>query len=88
MHGVYTDESTREELAQGCRSASIGCIDCKQYIVDAVLEELKPIAERAKEYIENPELVRNIMNEGSEKARDVARETLEEVRQVMGLSYR
>jgi len=88
LHEVYTDESTRDDLAQGCRNAAIGCIDCKQHIVDAVLEELKPIAERAKEYIENPELVKNIMNEGSEKARDVARETLEEVRQVMGLSYR
>ena len=73
---------------EGCRSASIGCLDCKKPIIQAVLEEQQPIRERAKEYQEDPEMVKGIINEGCEAARDTARETLEEVRQVMGISYR
>ena len=88
LHEVYSDDSVREEVQQGCRSAAIGCLDCKQHIIDAIHEELAPIQERAQEYINDPDMVRNIINEGSEKARDVARQTIDEVRQAMGLAYR
>jgi tryptophanyl-tRNA synthetase len=71
---------------EGCRSAGIGCLDCKQTVIDAVLAEQGPIRERAKQYEDNPNLVRTIVSEGCERAREVARETMEEVRQVMGLN--
>lgn len=87
LHEVYTPESTREELAAGCRSAGIGCIDCKRPLIEAVLAELGPIQERAREYAADPSLVRSIVNEGSEAAREEARETLDEVRRAMGLDY-
>jgi len=88
LHQVYSDDKTLEWVQQSCTAGSIGCLDCKQPIVEAVLAELAPIRERAKEYEEDLSLVRNIVNEGNEKAREVARETLAEVRQVMNLSYR
>ncbi|NOX77095.1 MAG: tryptophan--tRNA ligase, partial [Gammaproteobacteria bacterium] len=75
-------------VQEGCRSAGIGCIDCKQPVIEAVLAELAPIRERAREFTEDPKLVRNIISEGTEAARDVARDTLEEVREAMGLVYR
>jgi tryptophanyl-tRNA synthetase len=75
-------------VQQGCTTAGIGCLDCKGPVIDAVQAELAPIRERAQEFIEQPALVRNIISEGSEEARDVARETLSEVRQAMGLSYK
>ncbi|NNF97566.1 MAG: tryptophan--tRNA ligase, partial [Halobacteria archaeon] len=81
LHQVYSNESVCEEVQQGCRTAGIGCLDCKKYIIQAIHEELAPIQERAQEYINNPDMVRNIINEGSEKARDVARQNIEEVRQ-------
>ncbi len=88
FHLVYSDDATREWVQEGCRSAGIGCIDCKQPVINAVLEELKPIQERAREFEEQPELVRSIIAEGCEAARDQAQETMEEVRQAMGLDYR
>lgn len=88
LHEVYSDEGTKDWVQEGCRSAGIGCLDCKQPIIDAILKEQGPIRQRAKEYQDDPETVRGIISEGTEAARDVARETLEEVRQAMGLSYR
>ncbi len=88
LHQVYSDDSTRTWVQEGCRSAGIGCLDCKGPIIDAVLAEQAPIRERAIEYQNNPQWVRTIIHEGSEKARDVARDTLEEVRRAMGLEYR
>lgn len=88
LHQVYSDDDTRDWVQQGCRSASIGCVDCKQPVIDNVLKELEPIRERAEQYINDPKLVQNIINEGSEVARDVARDTLEEVREAMGLEYK
>jgi tryptophanyl-tRNA synthetase len=85
FHQVYSDSSVHEWVQQGCRSAGIGCLECKQPIIDAVLAELTPIQERAREYEAQPDLVRSILNEGCEKARDVARETMEEVRHAMSL---
>jgi len=87
FHEVYSDESVCEWVQEGCKSAGIGCVDCKQPVIDAVLRELKPMQERAREYTEQPELVRTIIHEGNEKARDVAKETLEEVKAAMGMNF-
>jgi tryptophanyl-tRNA synthetase len=84
-HKVYSDETTCQWVQQGCRSASIGCIECKKRVSDKVIEEQAPILERAKEFEENPRLVKEILRDGTEQAREVARETMEEVRDVMGL---
>ncbi len=88
LHEVYSDDHTRRWVQEGCTTAGIGCIDCKQPVIEAVLAELQPIRERAAEYEENTNLVHNIIEEGCEQARDVARETLNEVRYAMGLDYR
>ena len=87
FHLIYSDDETREWVKQGCRSAGIGCVDCKQPVIDAVLAELKPIHERAREYERDSQAVRAIISEGCDAARDVARDTLEEVREAMGLNY-
>lgn len=88
LHKVYSSDEVKQWVQQGCRSAGIGCLECKQPVIDAVLQEQKPIQERAEEYSRNSLLVRRIVNEGCEAARDEARKTLEEVRQVMGLEYK
>ena len=88
LHQVYSDDAIRADVKEGCTTAGIGCLDCKKFIVDAVIEELSPMRDRAQEFINNPDMVRGIINEGCEKARDIARLTLEEVRQVMGLNYK
>ncbi|MCK5335430.1 MAG: tryptophan--tRNA ligase, partial [Gammaproteobacteria bacterium] len=85
FHEVYSDEETCAWVQEGCKSAGIGCVECKQPVIDAVIAELKPLQERAKEYIEDPNAVQAIIDEGCEAARDVARDTLEEVRKAMGL---
>ena len=85
FHAIYSDDRTQSWVREGCVSAGIGCIECKQPVIDAVLEELRPIQERAREFEEQPDVVSNIINEGCEHARDEARETLDEVRHVMSL---
>jgi len=87
LHLVYSDDKRRQWVQEGCRSAGIGCLECKQPVIDAVIEELKPIRERAAQYLEDPTLVRSIIADGCEKARKLAHETLREVRQAMGLDY-
>ena len=87
FHQVYSDDKTREWVQQGCRSAGIGCLECKQPVIDAVLAELAPIRERAQRYIDDPTLVKNIVADGCEKARELAQETMREVRDAMGLTY-
>jgi tryptophanyl-tRNA synthetase len=87
LHLVYSDEARKQWVQQGCRSAGIGCLECKQPVIDAVLAELKPIRERAEEYMEDPTLVRNIIADGCEKAGKLAQETLRDVREAMGLNY-
>jgi tryptophanyl-tRNA synthetase len=87
LHEVYSDDKVQDWVQQGCRSAGIGCIECKQPVIDGVIAELKPIQQRAAEYAEDPTLVKNIVAEGCDKARKLARETMREVRDVMGLNY-
>ncbi len=88
FHQVYSDAARRDWVQQGCRSADIGCLECKQPIVDAVRAELEPIQQRARELEAQPEVVRSILDEGSDRAREVARETMEEVRHAMSLNQR
>ena len=87
FHLVYSDDKRKKWVQDGCRSAGIGCLECKQPIIDAVLEEQKPMRERAQRYLDDPTLVRSIIADGCEKARRQAQETMREVRQVMGLNY-
>lgn len=87
LHEVYSDDSTKSWVREGCTSAGIGCLDCKKPLIEKVLAEQSPIRERARQYEENPELVRSIILEGSERARDAAKSTLAEVRKAVGLSF-
>ena len=88
LHEIYSDEGCREWVRDGCRSAGIGCLDCKQPLIDAVLAELEPIRTRALEYASEPDVVRSILQTGCEEARETANETMEEVRRAMGFDYR
>lgn len=85
FHQVYSSAQVRDWVEEGCRSAGIGCLECKRPVIDGVLAELIPIQQRAAEYADQPELLRTIINEGCERARDVARETIDEVRHAMSL---
>ena len=87
LHEVYSDDNIKDWVKIGCKGATIGCIECKQPVIEAVLKELKPIQERAAQYAEDPTLVKNIVAEGCEKARKLARETMRDVRDAMGLNY-
>jgi len=87
LHLVYSNEDTKQWVQKGCRSAGIGCIECKQPVIAAVLEEQKPMRERAQLYLDDPSLVRNIIADGCEKARKLAGETMRDVREAMGLGY-
>ena len=88
LHEIYTGAETRVALQQGCTSAGIGCLDCKGPLIEAVQKELQPLQARAADYQANPELLRSILAEGAERARNEARETLTEVRLALGLNYR
>ena len=87
LHRVYSNEQTKQWVMQGCKSAGIGCIECKQPVIAAVLEEQRPMRERAQQYLDDPALVRNIIADGCEKARKLASETMRDVREAMGLGY-
>lgn len=87
FHVIYSDETTRNWVTQGCTSAGIGCIECKQPVIDAVLKEQDVMRERAQPYLDDPSLVRSIVADGCDKARKLAQETMRDVRDSMGLSY-
>ena len=87
LHQVYSNSDTQAWVQKGCKSAGIGCIECKQPVIDAVLHEQKPMRERAQQYLDDPTLVRNIIADGCEKARKLATETMRDVREAMGLDY-
>jgi len=88
LHEVYSDDDVKDWVQKGCRNAGIGCLDCKGPVIDAIKAEVAPIQERAKQYESNPDLVKSIIQEGSERAREAARDTMEDVRHAMGLAYR
>ena len=85
FHQVYSDQTTKDWAQKGCQSASIGCLDCKQPVIDAILREQQPMFERAQQYLDDPSLLRSIIADGSDKARKVAQETMRDVREAMGL---
>ncbi len=87
LHEVYSDENLKDWASAGCKSASIGCLDCKQPIIDAVIRELTPMRERAQQYIDDPAMVKNVISDGCERAREFAQETMRDVREAMGLNY-
>jgi tryptophanyl-tRNA synthetase len=87
LHLVYSDADRQKWVQEGCRSAGIGCLECKQPVIDAIVAEQKPMRERAERFLDDPTLVRNIIADGCEKARKLAQETLRDVREVMGLDY-
>jgi tryptophanyl-tRNA synthetase len=87
FHLVYSDDKTRQWANHGCRTAGIGCLECKQPVIDSVLAELAPMRERAKRYVDDPTLVRNIVADGNERAKRLAEETMRDVRPAMGLAY-
>jgi tryptophanyl-tRNA synthetase len=87
LHLVYSGEDTRQWVQAGCRSAGIGCIECKQPVIDAVIAEQQPFRERAQPYLDDPSLLRSIVADGCDKARKLAHETMRDVREAMGLAY-
>lgn len=87
LHQIYSSESTKQWAREGCTTAGIGCLDCKQPVIEGVLDELAPMRERATMYLEDRTLVRNIIADGCEKARRMAQDTMRDVRDVMGLGY-
>ncbi len=87
LHVVYSDDSTRDWVRTGCTSAGIGCLECKQPVIDAVPKEQQVFIERAHPYIDDPSLLRNIIADGCDRARKLAQETMRDVREVMGLSH-
>jgi tryptophanyl-tRNA synthetase len=87
LHKVYSNDEVRSWVQQGCRSAGIGCLDCKQPVIDAMLAEQQPWRERAQPLLDNPKLLRDIMDDGCDRARREAQQTMRDVREAMGLRY-
>jgi tryptophanyl-tRNA synthetase len=87
LHLVYSSEEKKKWAHNGCTTAGIGCLDCKQPVIEAIQAELAPMRERAQAYLDDPTLVRNIVADGCEKARKLAEETMRDVREAMGLTY-
>jgi tryptophanyl-tRNA synthetase len=87
LHAVYSDDATRQWVQTGCTTAGIGCLDCKQPVIDAVLKEQEIFRERAQPYLDDPSLLRNIVSDGCERARKDAEATMRDVREAMGLHY-
>jgi tryptophanyl-tRNA synthetase len=88
LHQVYSDDDLKQKIHEGCTTAGIGCLDCKRHIIDAVQAELQPIRERALEYKDDITAVQTIIDQGCESAREVARDTLDDVRKALGLIER
>jgi tryptophanyl-tRNA synthetase len=87
LHLIYSDDARRAWVQTGCTSAGIGCLECKQPVIESVLAELAPMRERAQTYIDDPTLVKSIIADGCDKARKLALETMRDVREAMGLTY-
>ena len=87
LHEIYSDQNTKDWVQKSCKSAAIGCLECKQPVIDAILREQQPMFERAQKYLDDPSLLRAIIADGCDKARKTAQETMREVREAMGLDY-
>ena len=87
LHEIYSPDDRRQWVQEGCRTAGIGCLDCKQPLIDAVISEQAEFRERARPYEEDLDLVKNIVADGCERARELARQTMRDVREAMGLDF-
>jgi tryptophanyl-tRNA synthetase len=87
LHQIYSDQATQAWVQKGCTTAGIGCLECKQPVIDAIIAEQEPIKERAQKYLDDSSLVRAIVADGCERARKLAEETMRDVREAMGLAY-
>ncbi|MCC7325803.1 MAG: tryptophan--tRNA ligase [Burkholderiales bacterium] len=87
LHKIYSSQQTQDWVVEGCTTAGIGCLECKQPLIDAIIREQQPLHERAQKYLDDPALVRNIVADGCERARELAEETMRDVRAAMGLAY-
>ena len=87
LHQIYSDRATCDWVQRGCTTAGIGCLECKQPVIDAIIAEQQPIQERAQKYLDDPSLVRSIVADGCDRARKMAEETMRDVRDAMGLGY-
>ena len=87
LHEIYSDSQTRDWVVDGCTKAKMGCVECKQPVIKAIQVELMPMQENIAKYQADPDLIKQIIHEGSQKARGVAKETMEEVRDSMGITY-
>jgi tryptophanyl-tRNA synthetase len=87
LHEVYSEPSTKEWVQKGCTTAGIGCLECKEPLIDSILKEQQPMLERAQQYLDDPSLLRALIADGCDKARKTAQETMRDVREAMGLDY-
>jgi tryptophanyl-tRNA synthetase len=87
LHKIYSSVETQKWVVEGCTTAGIGCLECKQPVIDGIIKEQAPLIERAQKFLDDPTLVRNIVADGCERARKLAEETMRDVRLVMGLDY-
>jgi len=87
LHQVYSDGATKDWAQQGCTTAGIGCIECKEPLIKSILKEQQPMLERAQQYLDDPSLLRALIADGCDKARKTAQETMRDVREAMGLDY-
>src|ERR1700687_20124 len=87
LHKIFSDKATMAKVYEGCRSAKIGCIECKSWAADAMVQLLVPMQARRQKYQDNPRLAWDILEAGTARARDVAGATMQEVRESMGLDY-
>ncbi|MBI5682958.1 MAG: tryptophan--tRNA ligase [Deltaproteobacteria bacterium] len=85
LHKIYSSADVIQRVDEGCRTAGIGCIECKKFVIPKIIEELKPIQEKRAEIVKNPDIVNDVLNKGNEKAKKIAKETMEEVRKVLHL---
>jgi tryptophanyl-tRNA synthetase len=86
LHKIFTPPADREYCATGCRTAGIGCLDCKDVLLKHMLPPLQAIRERRQAYVEKPDTIRQVLFEGSRRARAIAQETMTEVRDAVKLS--
>jgi tryptophanyl-tRNA synthetase len=87
LHKIYSDAERKEWVVKGCTTAGIGCLECKQPVIDAINRELAPIRARAQTYVDDPALVKNILADGCDRARKLAVETMRDAREALGLGY-
>jgi len=87
LHEVYSEPNTKDWVQKGCTTAGIGCLECKEPLIESILKEQQPMLERAQQYLDDPSLLRALIADGCDKARKTAQETMRDVREAMGLDY-